>query len=648
MKKILFRNSLITKVLLSYIICLILSVSIVTIYNFNTVREKTIKDLNDNAYSQVEKLTFKCDRLFYWTEQLCYDLACILSDLGSKLSDKDKQELMLDNLIWNQTIKNITIAYLEDKDKSSDFKSVKVSLDPNLKIPLNRLTWENFPVDCPFAVLTHANFCKESWFSKAIEKENLDGKWFGQYFSERLITYTYPFYRYEGKKEILNGVIKVDLKLEWLIKITTEVKVYEGGYCTFLSSDGYMLGKNGEITNMFEYADKTNNPSIKETLKKIMVDEPTFERYYNNALEDWFLILTYPASEDQWWFGVVVPEEEYFEDMLERLTRLIIVGIVCLLIPIPLIVFFIFRQTKHLSNLTKAANQIGGGNFDAELLPITANDEIGILNNTFIKMKEDIKDYIENVRLMTESKQQVENELRIAKSIQNSIIPHNFPDVNEFEFKAFILPAKTVGGDFYDFFFIDQDHFCFMLGDVSGKSISGAIFMAIARTMIRSNLLSGLSLANALNLTNKNICAENSSGMFLTLFIAVLDIRNGQIQFINAGHCPPAIRKVKSFIYLVPEKVMPAIGMIDFTYIAGTLSLMHEDELFLYTDGVTESQDINLNFLGEDKLLENLNANIGCQINETLTKIYQTVTCHQGESEQSDDICMAILKYKGV
>ncbi|MEI6056926.1 MAG: SpoIIE family protein phosphatase, partial [Lentisphaerota bacterium] len=538
-KNILFRKSLITKVILSYIVCLVATVSIIVIYNYHSIREYTAKDLHEKAHAQVQMLIIQCEKLLDRTEQITYDLSNMLSTFHLKMTNNDINESLMENLIWNPNIKSITIAYQKDKGRKSGFESVNISLDPN--IPVQNMTYLKFPEDCSFANMTYGDFCEEDWYIDSQKEGNLNGKWFGRYANKGILTYTYPLYYYEGKKETIEGIIKVDLKLDWLFELIKKVKIYEKGYCSFLSKHGDFLARNGKIINIFEYAKEANDPSLIEAAKKIMVKNPTIERYYNPRLDERVMIFSYPYR--SWWFGIIVPEEEFFEEMLTRIMRLLAVGLVCLLIPIPLIIYLTFRQTRFLSNLTRAADQIGSGNFDAELPPVTTSDEVGVLNGAFIKMKENIKAYIENVRLMTEARQQIEDELRIAKSIQKSIIPRNFPDIKEIEFSAFIQPAKSVGGDFYDFFFIDETHFCFMIGDVSGKSISGAMFMALSRTMIRSKLISGLGLCEALDSVNKSINEENDSAMFLTLFAGILDIRTGALETCNAGHCPPALSK---------------------------------------------------------------------------------------------------------
>lgn len=647
MKNRLFRKSLAAKVLLLYIVCLVVIVSVIVAYFYKSTREYTIRDLKEKAHSQVEMLILHCEKLFGQTEQIAYDISYMVSAFNLRLNNNDIYESLVESLIWNKNIKSITIAYLSDKDKVSDYESVKISLDPEHKHPDS--IYYNYPKDIKgnddstYAQIIHKNFCKEEWFEETLK---YDGRWIGEYFNQGIISYVYPIFSCEGEKYIEEGVVKVDLKLEWLVALISKVEVYENGFCTFLSKDGDMLGRNGTVLNVFEYAEDTQNPSVKDVLKKIMVKESAFARYYNPELGQWFLLFAYPY--ESWWFGIMVPEKEFFEEMFIRISRLLIIGLICLLIPIPVIVYLTLKQTKFLSKLTDAAVQIGTGNFDAELPELTTEDEVGILSRAFVKMKKDIKNHIENVRLMTEAKQQIEHELNIAKKIQRSIIPSNFPDIKEIEFSAFIHPAKTVGGDFYDFFFIDETHFCFMIGDVSGKSISGAMFMALSRTMIRAKMVSGLSLKDAINSANKSINEENTTGMFITLLAAVLDISSGKLEYCNAGHCPPAVcRASASFEYIESEDVMPAVGMIAFNYDTNFFTLKNGDIIFLYTDGVTESADVNLKFFEGDKLKMVLDSHKSLIAKEIIDNVYQAVFLHQGTAEQSDDICMVVLRYRG-
>ena len=394
----LFRKSLAAKVLLLYIACLVVIVSVILACFYKSTREYTIRDLKEKAHSQVEMLILHCEKLFGQTEQIAYDISYTVSALSPKLNNNDIYESLVESLIWNKNIKSITIAYLSDKNKVSGYESVKVSLDPEHKY--SDSVYYSYPKDIKgnddsaYAQIIHKNFCKEEWFEETLKH---DGRWIGEYFDQDIISYVYPIFSCKGESYIEEGVVKVDLKLEWLVALINKVETYENGFCTFLSKDGDMLERNGTVLNAFEYAKDTKNPSINDALKKIMVQESAFVRYYDPESGQWFLVFTYPY--ESWWFGIMVPEKEFFAEMFIRISRLLIIGLICLLIPIPVIVYLTLKQTKFLSKLTVAAAQIGNGNFDAELPEITTEDEVGILSRAFAKMKRDIKNHIENVRL---------------------------------------------------------------------------------------------------------------------------------------------------------------------------------------------------------------------------------------------------------
>jgi sigma-B regulation protein RsbU (phosphoserine phosphatase) len=221
------------------------------------------------------------------------------------------------------------------------------------------------------------------------------------------------------------------------------------------------------------------------------------------------------------------------------------------------------------------------------------------------KMSADLKDYIENLQATTAAKERMESELQLARDIQQSIIPHTFPpfpDIREFDIFGKMIPAKEVAGDFYDYFFIRSDRLGIMIGDVSGKGVPAALFMFMARALIRVYGMEGGGPAKTLFKTNRMLAANNDANMFVTVIYAEYDLHTGNMIIANGGHNPPLLcTEGKAGFLELPSD--PILGyLVDSDYREWPLPLKRGDMLLFYTDGVTEAQTVDGMLFGEERL----------------------------------------------
>jgi len=295
-----------------------------------------------------------------------------------------------------------------------------------------------------------------------------------------------------------------------------------------------------------------------------------------------------------------------------------------------------------MENIRTAMN---GGAFDFITKPVNFKD-LEITINKTVKEISSIRGWLaEHDKLVL-----IENDLNISRDIQQAILPNDFSpfsDESGFDIYASMVAAKEVGGDFYDFFQIDNQRFGFVIGDVSGKGISAAIFMAVSRTLIRATALKGDSVNDCMEYVNKLLCKESASCMFVTAFYGILDTKNGQIDYVNAGHNAPYI--------LSSDKIKEveltdglALGVLaDFSYQSKKILLKKGEQLLLYTDGVTEAENMEEIQYGvkrfENFFLENLNLSIEMIIKKSLVTVKEFV----GDAPQSDDITFLGLTFKG-
>lgn len=259
--------------------------------------------------------------------------------------------------------------------------------------------------------------------------------------------------------------------------------------------------------------------------------------------------------------------------------------------------------------------------------------------------------YTKTTKLVTEQ-ERIKSELSIATKIQADCLENDFTAFNRLtavNLTAHMKPAKEVGGDFYDVFMIDQDHLCFLIADVSGKGVPAALFMTMAKTHIKNFATVGLPLAEVAARANNQLCYKNESGMFVTAFICVLDVRSGEVQFVNAGHNCPFVQKQDGAFEMFRAKANLVFGLMeDVPYREQTLTLNPGDSIYLYTDGVTEALNPAQELFGDDRLYEILNRH-RAQAGEPETfvqAIYREVQAFADGEPQADDITMLYMTRK--
>ncbi len=238
----------------------------------------------------------------------------------------------------------------------------------------------------------------------------------------------------------------------------------------------------------------------------------------------------------------------------------------------------------------------------------------------------------------------LQQELEIARNMQLSILPRHPPPARDVEVAALMIPAREVGGDFYDYFMIDDDHLALVVADVSGKGIPAAFFMAISRTLLKSNAMFLREPSQVVARLNDQLCAENEQMMFVTAFFAVLDLRSGALDFVNAGHNPPVLRDRGAAVSLLPRNQNAALAVLnDVDFTSGHVQLRAGDTLLLYTDGITEAHDPRGRLFGEDRLLDAVMAHGGP--GDLSQALLHQVRRFEGGVAQADDITCVALRY---
>lgn len=296
-----------------------------------------------------------------------------------------------------------------------------------------------------------------------------------------------------------------------------------------------------------------------------------------------------------------------------------------------------------MENIRTAMNR---GAFDFTTKPINLED----LDRTIEKAIDQIQ-FVKNAQNEHQQLKSIQSDLKVAREIQETILPkifNPFPSEKTFDIYAYMSAAKYVGGDFYDFFTIDNDRLGFVIADVSGKGVPAAIFMAISRTVIRAIAITENSAAQCMKRANDILCKESVNDMFVTVFYGILNIHTGEITYCNAGHNPPVLMKqdqTVSFVPITGDRILGA--MENSVYHEKELHLSAGDNLFLYTDGITEAKNKNGDLFGEKRLLENCLDLTGRSSREVVEKITERVGEFVIGAVQSDDITLLSISFKG-
>lgn len=401
-----------------------------------------------------------------------------------------------------------------------------------------------------------------------------------------------------------------------------------------------------------------------EHIEKIKAGDYEFPAFITNLPEyGWLCSASAPVKDDNGSvIGVALVDISMNKIMSDRqafLISLIFITAVSAIIIAVLVLLLLNKfLIKPINVLSSAASTfvsekqeaVKEGMSQIAKLNIKTGDEIEKLSESVKKMETDLNTYIEELTIVTSEKERIGAELDIATHIQSSMLPcifPAFPERQEFDIYAQMTPAKEVGGDFYDFFMVDDRHIAIVMADVSGKGVPAALFMVIAKTLIKDHTVSGTDLGEVFTKVNNILCESNSEGLFVTAFEGVLDLATGDFAFVNAGHEIPYICKKES--EFEPYKIKPGFvlaGMENMKYSSGKITLDIGDKIFQYTDGVTEAVNTKNELYGSEHLGAVLNKSSQKTPCEIIGDVKNDIDIFVGEADQFDDITMLCLEYK--
>ncbi len=315
------------------------------------------------------------------------------------------------------------------------------------------------------------------------------------------------------------------------------------------------------------------------------------------------------------------------------------------------ILSLISRIIKPMTLITQETNHFAehGGKISDSLAKIRGKSELAVLARAVEKMSVDMNKYIEDLTQATVEKERLSAELNVAAQIQANMLPRLFPpyqDHPELELFASMDPAKEVGGDFYDFFMVDNDHFAVVVGDVSGKGVPAALFMVIAKTLLKNAAMQGYGPDEVFMRVNNQLCEGNEAGLFVTCWIGLLTLSTGELRFANAGHTPPVICRGETVEFLKSKPNLMLAEIEGIPYSEYTTVLNRGDRLFVYTDGVTEATNASDRLYGEERLLNACKRLRNVSSKELLKSIRDDIDAFVAGAPQFDDITMLELSLK--
>lgn len=491
----------------------------------------------------------------------------------------------------------------------------------------------------PSCINSTFNYFSQNWYTEILEdlQKGQKSAWARPYRSTQLgnLMTTVGAGIYDQNR--LVGMSTVDWDMDTILKSILKIRPTPNSFVLFADKSG-------------DYIIATTEPNVDNTT--IMGKSLDVLAWYSNELQEGTTFdykgvkyIPYIKQLNNGLFLIVnVPMLELFQNALHHLRNLLTVLLISTLTIVGILYLVLKNNINQpIATLTEIAKKISQGDLDKDI-QLDKPSELAQLAAAFNKMKTDIKTHLTQLAKISSEKEKIESELAIAKTIQASALPTDFPKNERFELIASMTPAREIGGDFYDFFPVDDDHYAFVMADVSGKGITAALYMMSAKTAIKNMLQAGYPLETAINKANESLCDSHAGGMFVTVFVGILNLKTGKIQYVNAGHCPPLHKTESGYEYVETVNSLVMGFEPSYEYKSGTLTLKDSDRLFLYTDGVTEAQTTDMKMFGNERLQKSLNKK-ELSLPDTLEYIHKSIKSFIKGAPQFDDITMLLIEF---
>ena len=491
------------------------------------------------------------------------------------------------------------------------------------------------------------------WYKKGIERNREDlGYLTSPYFdnsvdSNMYCSYVLPIFDRQNRKV---GVYGFDLHYIWVNDILDEVE--KTVKREFFDKDVIFRDRDGNSKFSIQFIDDKGNrvygsDSLDINILKAEQEVVISNLEMRNLKGTPYYANFKPMPFTNWTVAVVQHRDLVFTQGI--LLALFI--ILCMFVGSLVIFFFISksirRVTKPLGFLSDSAQEVAKGNFDAPLPTFKHNDEVAQLRNSFGTMQQSLKKYMEDLKASTTAKAALESELNIARDIQLSKVPTEFPERLDLDIFASMTPAKAVGGDLYDFF-VRGNELLFCLGDVCGKGVPAALFMMETRSLFRAYAADEDRPDRIVLKMNKNLNEQNESLMFVTLFVGILDLTTGELRYCNAGHETPLV--INKELSQLPFDGVSPVGLFPTPpYVMQTVHIEPHTTILIYTDGLDEAMNADKEKFGHERVFNEVSRAIQdgqTGPKELIERLKQAVRNYVGDAEQSDDLTMLAIRFR--
>ena len=479
--------------------------------------------------------------------------------------------------------------------------------------------------------------------------------------SEPVTRYEQPIYRESADGPVQVGAVSAELTLAHLATAIEGLRLFQSGYAIVLSRQGHYLAypefsvqqwsRRGTI---FDLARAQQAPALKMLGERMARGETGFMPFHSPHLDNQPAHVFFTSLPGTGWsIGVVFADSELFTPLNDLAREIVLICGAGLALLLALVLLIVHRFTRPLLVLTEKSAAIAGGNLDVAIPEPRTRDEVGVLASSFAAMRRALRQQLEILAEARAAGARLDSELKIARAIQASFLPRDpagLAGAGGLAMATWFQPAREVGGDLYNCFWLEDGRLFLSIGDVAGKSVPAALMMAVTTTLIKAVAATVPDPAEVLRRVNGELCATNEELLFVTLFAATLAPETGDLAFSNAGHNPPLILRADGtagYMTVAPGLVLGVEP--DHAYATARLRLEPGDILLLYTDGLTEAMDVAGECFGPDRLLAASRSPDGGDPFQLVRRIISAVAAHVGAAEQSDDLTLlAVARLEGV
>ncbi len=461
---------------------------------------------------------------------------------------------------------------------------------------------------------------------------------------EMLISYCTPVF---DSTSVFVGAITLDLSLKQLSEALYNVRPYPNAYCILIGEGGkYLVHPDSDklmTHSIYSDAEELAVPELVKLGESMEKQERGEQELFLNGQH--YYVFYRPVPTTGWNIAIFCPESDIYGGY-DRLQRKILWSLLAgLALVFLLSVLLIRHQLAPLAKLAEEADFIASGNFDRPMPVRKRNDEIGVLSQSFVHMQSSLVRHIQELTESTASRERMERELQIARNIQMGMVPHDFDLGKKVDLYASMVPAREVGGDLYDCF-VQDDKLYLCIGDVSGKGVPASLFMSVARAMFRVVARQGLAPAEIARRINDTVSEKNDQMIFVTMFLAAVDLKTGVMEYCNCGHNAPVLfpgpDKAPAFLDCLSNT---ALGIESgFDYEGQRVDDMRGKILFLYTDGLNEAENADHEQFGNDRMLACLGDGPFLDARSLIDRLSEAVASHVAGAEASDDLTMLCLR----